>query len=536
MRNTILLAILACLTSVGLLAVLFLHPYVRAREARFERCMENLSAACLTDLAVDTGLSGNPPLPHSNAMTVLRLIGRDEAAHALIVRAEEFAGRTAEEARLAADASMAAPRLARAVRQGMTHAEAYAFVTSATYSNVYIAALDLLGRSPYGPGVGSAVPTAAELAAVRGFAELLVSIAGDLSGIRKEGALECAAELFALLGDHDTAAQVFHDIPRAADWTGIVSAQLMNPTIAADALDVCGDRAECRVRVLHRAALVATTGTEAEALLREAFGIHQDQDPWPDFGGMAEVVALAVERGDSALALDLARTLDQLSQSRKDVFPSVPHIFAARSLLQSGAPVAEVSAALDRAEAEMPGNDGAVIGLGHMGPITWGGGIGSQARWEQASLRAEIGQLDRAIRLMDGIEEPLYAWGQVLETALPPETLDLMLPAAANTLDEMEFLQLRAQTAAEMFWFNGSPAQQTWAVRTARAVMETVDPGNDMAFDICRAAARVAQGASDETLWLAALTCVGETAIQSRDASKLLEAAGLWSTREAAAP
>lgn len=63
-------------------------------------------------------------------------------------------------------------------------------------------------------------------------------------------------------------------------------------------------------------------------------------------------------------------------------------------------------AALERAEAGMPDGGGAVIGLGHMGLIAWGGGIGSQARWEQANLWARLGDVDRAVRLMAGIDDP----------------------------------------------------------------------------------------------------------------------------------
>jgi hypothetical protein len=161
---------------------------------------------------------------------------------------------------------------------------------------------------------------------------------------------------------------------------------------------------------------------------------------------------------------------------------------------------AEVRAALDRAEAERPGSGGAAIGSGQMGPITWGGGIGSQARREQANLWARIGDLDRACRLMAGIEDPPYAWGQVLGPDLAPETLDQLLPAAEDALGGEEFLYLRAQTAAKMVWFNGSPAQRDWALRTVRDVLPAFDPGDDQALATCRAFARVAQGADDDTL------------------------------------
>jgi hypothetical protein len=135
---------------------------------------------------------------------------------------------------------------------------------------------------------------------------------------------------------------------------------------------------------------------------------------------------------------------------------------------------------------------------------------------------------------MAGIEDPPYAWGEVLGPDLAPETLDQLLLAAEGALAGEESLHLRAQTAAEMVWFNTSPAQRDWALRKVRDVLPAVDPGDDQALATCRAVARVAQGAGDDALWQAALTCAAETAVRSRDASKLLEAARLWFAFEAA--
>lgn len=436
----------------------------------------------------------------------------------------------------AADDHLAAPRLAYAVRQGKAPVEAYASVQEVRYGSAYIAALDLLGKNPYGVGFGSTVPTDADLVAVAGFAELLLSLAGDLDGYQKEGALEYAAELFALLGDHDRATRIFLDIPRDSDWHGIVPSVLMNPTTGAAALEQCGGRAECRVRVLHRAAMVAETNAEAEAMLREAFGIHRDQEPWPDFDEMAEVVDLAVDRGNRALALDLALKLDGFSQTRKSVFPSFPHIAAARALLVAGAPVEEVRAALDRAEAEMPGSGGAVIGLGHMGPITWGGGIGSQARWEQAALRARLGEAEKAIRLLEGIDDPAYAWGAVLRADLPPGVLDPLLSAARKDLSDGEFLRLRARLAGGVSWDTAPEAAVAQAVASAKAVLAAVDIADGLSVAICGQLARIGTKAGDTALRQQALECAGQTALRSRDASLMLDAAGLWFTYGTAVP
>lgn len=433
MQTAVRLAILAGVIACGLWATFVLTPDVRAREARFDACGATPAGACLADLAVEIGLQGRPPSPYSSGVTALRVTGRDAAAHALIIRAEELDGKTAEEARRAADARLAAPRLADAVRQGMSPADAYATVPEVRYGDAYIAALDLLGDNPYGGGFAVRPPTAADQAAVAGFSELLVSLAGGLSDGQKEAAQDYAAELYARLGQRDPARQIFLGIERAGDWIGIVSPMLMDAEIGAFALKQCRGLPDCRARVLQRAAMVAASDAEAEAMLREASAIHLGRQAWPDFTKMGEVVDLAVSRKNSQLALALARDLDRLAQTREGVFPSFPHIAAARALLLAGATEPEVR-------------------------------------------------------------------------------------------------------AAEMVWFNGSPAQRDWALRTVRDVLPAVDPGDEKALATCGAIARVAQGAGDNNLWQAALACAGETAIQSRDASKLLDAARLWFAFEAAQP
>lgn len=268
-----------------------------------------------------------------------------------------------------------------------------------------------------------------------------------MSGGQKEAALDYAAELYARLGQREQARQIFLGIERAGDWNGIVSPLLMDAEIGALALKQCRGRPDCRARVLQRAAMVAASDAEAEAMLREAFAIHLGQQGRPDFRKMGEIVDLAVSRKTPTLALALARDLDRLAQTRDGVFPSFPHIAAARALLLAGATEAEVRAALDRAEADMPGSGGAAIGMGHMGPITLGGGIGSQARWELAGLRARLGETDRALRLLDGIDDPAHAWGEVLRSDLSETVLDGLLAAAREDLSGGQFLRLRARLA-----------------------------------------------------------------------------------------
>jgi predicted RNase H-like HicB family nuclease len=521
MRKAVSLARLARITSVGVLATVFLSLDVRADEAQYDLCAKALSAECLADLATEAGLAGKPPSSFSNGMIVLWMMDREEAAKALIVRGQVQRGKTLEEAEQTAEARFAAPRLARAVRDGMTPEEAYATVPRVDHGSAYIAALELLGRRPYGKGLGPTVPTEADLVAVAGIAELLVGLAGGLDWKQKETALEYGAELFALLGDRDRATEIFLGIERVHGWRGYIPSDLLSPTIGAAALELCKGQAECRVQVVHRAATVAGTPAEAEAMLREAFGFHQFQEPWPDFDKMDQVVGLAIDRGDSALALELARTLDGLSKTRKGVYPIFPHIFAARALLLAGAPVEDVNAALDRAESEM------LVGSDE---------IRSQALLEQSRLRALLGEVDWAVRLLEGIEDPTSAWGYVLGPDLPLPTIDTLTSAAANVLTGQELLELRANTAARMLQPEASPAHRDWALRTGREVMAEVDPSDESALHTCYDVVRVAEDTEEDSLLQAGLNCIGQAALRSRDASKMLEAATLWFAYASAAP
>jgi hypothetical protein len=397
-------------------------------------------------------------------------------------------------------------------------------------------ALHLLREPPFGTGRHTDPLTARQRAQSARTAAFLEVLAETQQPGWKKNALEMAMELYLKLDDPASVRRLFDRIDWGDDWQGILPEGTIAVVGMDHALSKCATKPDCRISLYKRAALNAASPTEAERMLRLVFAHYRDREPWPEFDKMEEVVGIALKRGDTPLARSLAHELDDLAQVRKDVFPSFPHIAAARALLISGAPRDEVRAALDRAEAEMPGGGGTVIGLGHMGPISWGGGIGAQALREQASLRAQIGDVDRAILLMEGIEEAAFAWGDVLGPELPVEMLDQLLPAAAGALGIVDLHHLRAQTAAEMFWWDSSPAHQDWALGTARDVMEEVDPGEDKAMATCRAIARVAQGAHDKALRQAALTCVGEGAIHSRDSTQLLEAATLWYTYETTRP
>lgn len=535
MRKSVRSTLLVGLVAVGLLAIMFLHPDVRAREARYDRCAENLSSVCLADLAVEAGLSGAPPPAFSDGIRMLQLLGRDEAALALVERGLDL-GKTPDIAGLGgAEAFLAPVRIAQAIDQGMTPADAYAKTPGARYLHL-THALHLLREPPFGTGRHTDPLSARQREQTAQTAAFLETLAESLQPGWRNHALEMAMELHLKLDDPASVRRLFDRIDWGSDWHGILTEAVVEIVGVDHALSKCGTRADCRINLYRRAALVEGSSAEAERMLRLVFRAYGDQEPWPDFNEMEKVIGLALQRGDQPLALALAQELDRLTQARKYVFPSFPHIVAARVLLATNGKVEDVRAALDRAEAEMPGSGGAVIGLGHMGPITWGGGIGSQARWEQATLCAMLGEVDRAIRLLEGIDDPAYAWGEVLTLDLPPEVLDRLLAAAREDLRESELLRIRASMAGWVFRDTPPPAQKARAAAAAREVLRAVDIGDDLAVAICRQVAYVGEKAGDMELRRQALDCAAQAALRSRDASRLLEAASLWFAYETTAP
>jgi hypothetical protein len=533
-RKAVWLLILIGVLGFGFLASLLLHPDVLAREARFARCAEDLSAACLADLGAEMGLSGKPPSVHSDAIRTLQLLGRDDIALALAERSIEQGIATDIPGMGGAEAYLAPVRIARAIDQGESPGDAYAKTPGARYLHLSYA-LKLLREPPFGTGRHTDAVSARQREQIDQTAAFLETLAENLQPGGNNHALEMAMELYLKLDDPVSVRRLFDRIERGDDWHGILPEGIVAVVGVDHALSKCGVNPDCRIYLYRRAALVETSPAAAERMLRFAFEKYRDQGPWPDFTEMEEVIGLALQRGDQSLALALAQELKHLAQTREYVFPSFPHIVAARALLATGGNVEDVRTALDRAEAEMPESDGAVLALGHMGPITWGGGIGADALLAQASLRAQIGDVEHAILLMEGIDDPAYAWGEVLSANLPPDVQDLLLAAASEVLAGGEMLRLRAGQAGPLASATASPAQNVRAKAVAADVLAEVDLSDDLSIWVCHALTFIDE-ATNPDLKRQALECIGQAALRSRDAGHLLLAAGLWFDFEATAP
>ena len=100
-------------------------------------------------------------------------------------------------------------------------------------------------------------------------------------------------------------------------------------------------------------------------------------------------------------------------------------------------------------------------------------------------MRARLGETDRALRLLDGIDDPAHAWGEVLRSDLSETVLDGLLAAAREDLSGGQFLRLRARLAGGIDWDVASKTEAAQAVAAAEVVLAAVDPADALAVRIC---------------------------------------------------
>jgi hypothetical protein len=492
-------------------------------------CAKAPSAACLADLAVEAGLADHSPPPYIRDLKVLPMMGRFDQAQTLLDHL-----RAAQEPRPTPAQRwdhLTSHRIAAGIRNGMTVADAIATVPDAISGYLYIAALDLLGRNPYGPiAPPMPAPDAVTLKAVAGLADVLVGMETGLNPYQRSSALSDAAELRVLLGDvagaKDAIALMPTDLPDP-QALGATLTLAVGPDIA---LAFCPPQEQCRPYALRYAAAAAPP-EQAKALLTEAFDLAANA-PYVDSDAMSDVVDAAVDQGRMDLALGFARRMVDVAANRKGVFPAFPHIHAAHALLAAGAPPEEVRASLARAETEFP--DGApdtIVGVGIVsGPIAWaGGGLKAEARRNMALIRAQLGDLDHVFALMQNIEDPYFAWGEVLVPDLPVATLRQLLDAAKAAMTAQEFARLKAHLAQNIFLSDTTDAAtRDWALALARTALAEAPLRGESALYTCEALARVGNLSGDATLLDAALSNAARIALEQGDAQSLLLAASLW--------
>jgi hypothetical protein len=481
-------------------------------------CAAAPSATCLAQYAVTLAQRGEA-LGYFRDASILPRLGLWDEAQALAAQQTAIAARSTRFA-------IASARIAADLRAGRTAAEAVAAVPDATSGNLHIAALDLLGRDPYGTSAPQHAD--AHLHAVAALADLLEPSAGGRS--MTTDAVK-AAELRALLGDAEGARRAFARRPTGVDVIAVSDdlARLLGPDTL---LTLCAPDDGCRGRWLRKAAGAAPPD-QARTLLSRAFDLGAQAPVFPDFGAMADTVEAALRIGHPKLALILATRMATLAQTRRGAFPAFPHIQSAQALIDAGAPADLVRASMDRALAEFPARSSTVVGFGLVaGPIAWGGGLGDQATGDLARLAARLGDADRAAGLARRIDPPKRGWQATLGAGIPVPVLERLLSMAEADLDRAAFDLLRARLAQDILIF--VPADDTaprrWAADLARQTASQTShagPG-PVLFSIWSTLARAGAGANDAALRAAALDQVARVALAEGDVADLLTAAALW--------
>ena len=464
-------------------------------------------------------------------VTWLAQMGRFEAAHALEVRVEEGKGSSLEAAKALADRRVASHKIASAVRSGRKLDEAVGEIPEVNAGVLWITALDLLDRNPYGGARRlEKLPDEGRLEVVREIALQIEEFARDEADLPKTSHLVYAAELFAVEGDWDAALGALQKIPKAEDAHIRMSVDLITFVGVEAALEIYHEAGGSSPHFLLTAAAAEEDIERAEELYEEAFVAFSSITPWPDFSFMHRTVQHAAEQEHSDLSLSLAREMAQQAETTPANFPVFGHIYAARALSAAGAPAEEIRENIDLALSLFPDDPSTLMGLGLVsGPILWGkSGLEAEARRGIANLLARIGELEEAERLMEGLENPVFSWNDMLTSEIPAEHFDGLLLAASKTLNVHELAYVRAQLAAEIFRKDVSAAHREWAILTASEIAQSELVSGERAVWTYTSVLRVAQRANRSDLQEVAYDRIAESAITSGSYTDLIQAGLEW--------
>lgn len=526
-------------TGIALFAALRYLPEESELDQKYASCAATMTSACLADLGFAEASRVSSFPRYVREVSQMGQIGHLAEAHALELRIQEASGLPLEAAKVAADRQLASLRITATIKAGKTVRQAFDQTPQADGGALWISALDLLGRSPYGMSAHpKSLPDAVTRLYVAEMAELIFILAQREKNPRAATSyLVYAAELQAMLQDSKAAATTLVHLPAEGREGMLLSDELLQVIGAEFAVPLCGQVVECEIWTRIRLAVAAGDAASARDDLEQRFSALADQKPWPDFRKMEEVVALTVKGGDQDEAIALARRLLQTAKTKPDVFPAFAFISAARALEVAGADADEVRQSLDLAEAGFPQNPKAIVGLGfNSGPIQWGGfGLEAQARREIANVRARLGDLDAAKNMMNGIEDPAFAWRDMLSPDIPVAFLDPLLQTASDALSSEDFTYVKACLAQDLALADPSDLQAVWAKATATDILQTDFLASKRASITYQCLSRVGYFLKNGDLYHKAVERMGRSALVSKDFVDLFRAAISWHSFETTA-
>ncbi|MEM0950416.1 MAG: hypothetical protein AAGK37_23705 [Pseudomonadota bacterium] len=392
-----------------------------------------------------------------------------------------------------------------------------------------ISALDLLGRNPYGSRLEPRIrPDAQTLDIVSDIADRMAEMARRREGPLRMTFLMYAAEMQAALGNRAEALRLLEELPKTDNPFSIPSEELIRLVGSQDVLRLYQEAGGERSIILLSVASAETDTDLATGYLEEAFTAFSSETPWPDYDWMERIVEGAARLGFQALALDLAQELAHKVDTAPSVFPVFSHLKAARALMVAGADDDAVQDRLEHAERQVPASDRQIVGTGVVsGLIAWGSsGLSAQARREMANLRARLGETDAAVQIMEGIDDPVFAWSDMLTSDIPIDAVDRLLDAARDVLSSEGHAYTRAAQAQEMV-LEGTE-QQSWARATATALLQTEQLVGDRAVLTYSILRRVGARLEDEDIQRLALTRMATSALETREFEDLIYVGLQW--------
>ncbi len=521
--------------SFSALAIVFLlftfSPRSPSIDEKYTHCQAASSAKCLTDWGLEKALTTKTLPRRMREVTWLARMGRFEDAHALEVRVEVGKGSPPETAQADADRRIASHKLASAIRSGLSLDEAVGDSPEVDAGVLWITGLDLLDRNPYGAAHRpEKLPDESILEVINEIALQIEAFARDEADRPKTSHLVYAAELFSALYDRGAALGALRQIPKTEDARIRMSVDLITVVGVETALEIYHEAGGSSPHFLLNAAAAEESVERAEELFEEAFVAFSLETPWPDFSFMHRTVERAAEQEYSDLSLRLAREMARQAETTPASFPVFGHIYAARALSAADAPDEEIRESIDMDLGLFPDDPSKLMGFGLVsGPILWGkSGLETEARRGIANLLARIGELEEASRLMEGLENPVFSWNDMLTSEIPAEHFDELLLAASETLNVHELAYVRAQLSAEIFRKDVSAAHREWAVLTAREIAEGELVSGERAVWTYASVLRVAQKAGRSGLREVAFNRIAEAAITSGSYTDLIQAGLEW--------
>lgn len=497
-----------------------------AMAGEYSDCRDRPDADCLIDIGVALYLDSRLENADPKLVSSLISVGRIDEARAVssVIKNARPVFRSLIEG------AFTRLQLRRALAQGEDIRGIIRETPGISAGILHLTALNLLGHDVDGfpDDVSLHPPGPKERALV---ADIAAAIIEKTNGMRAEGAhtyLADAANLYAEIGD---AVGVREAIARLTPGDGIV-------LLSQQAFELGGVEEIVanldRLGLLKPTNLLAAAGAahdpkQARLFIERAYTIAAGQEPWPDFKAIGRVVERSRTLGHADQALALARKMAVLASETRFPFEVFANLDAAHALLDTGAGSEEVRTGLDRAERLFPADPDTVVAFGLVsGPMRWeGAGLKDEAMARFAYLNARLGDLDRAKRALERIEDTAQ-WHGLDDAPMPRPSIDAILDFAAERLSADEHAYLVGQTVRMAAILERPATDRDWSLQRARLLFETGDIAGKHADQIYTAIAVVAWQTGDEALKSAALTRRARWALDARDSPAILAAGILF--------